>query len=612
MAATPPASDSVQPPRVGANDNRVPAGTLREGVLTLRLELSRGDWYPETEPGPHIIVDAFAEEGKPPTIPGPMIRVLPGTRIKLHIRNSLSVPRVLHGLNQRPGKDDPVTLEPGESRDLEFNAGEPGTYFYWAAAPGDVLEGLTGHADPVTSQLTGAFVVDDPERPQSDRVFILGVWSKVEKGNDARPFSLFGVINGKAWPYDERLHYRVGEIVHMRWINASEALHPMHMHGAFYRVDAMSDGQREEVLQPEQRPMVVTQLLVSGASMEMTWKPSRPGKWLFHCHLLAHVVESGRAPFGSLSLVQHPENLDQKHGAKMTGLTMAFEVTGKSATPRPSYRHARKLNLVIEERQSSPLEVHTRLREGARSSESEALMGPPIVLRRGESVTIAVENRMHEETAIHWHGMELESYYDGVPEFSGEGRQVTPPISPGKTFQARFTPPRPGTFIYHTHWHDVGQLIGGLYGPLIVLEDKAYYDPDNDMAFVAGGNADLLINGRTQLPPMSWQAGKTYHVRLINIMVNTPVVFSLRAGQTLSRWTAVGKDGMTLPTAQRLTTEAKLRIATGETYDFEITPASGDLVLRALRPANPAVRLKEYSIEVPIRVHRLGSADAPP
>ena len=60
---------------------------------------------------------------------------------------------------------------------------------------------------------------------------------------------------------------------------------------------------------------------------------------------------------------------------------------------------------------------------------------------------------------------------------------------------------------------------------------------------------------------------------------------------------------MTLPTAQRLTTGAKLRIATGETYDFEITPASGDLVLRALRPANPAVRLKEYSIEVPIRVH---------
>src|SRR6476660_1666399 len=67
--------------------------------------------------------------------------------------------------------------------------------------------------------------------------------------------------NGKAWPYDERLLYRVGEIVHMRWINASEALHPMHMHGAFYRVDTTSDGQREKVLPPEQRPMVVTQIL---------------------------------------------------------------------------------------------------------------------------------------------------------------------------------------------------------------------------------------------------------------------------------------------------------------------------------------------------------------
>ncbi len=348
--------------------------------------------------------------------------------------------------------------------------------------------------------------------------------------------------------------------------------------------------------------MVVTQLLVSGSSMEMTWKPERPGNWLFHCHLLAHVVESGRAPFGSLSLVQHPENLDPKHGAKMTGLTMAFEVAGKSAIPKVSYRHARKLKLVLEERQPSPLEIHTRLREGERSSESQGLMGPPIVLRRGEPVSIAVENRMPEQTAIHWHGMELESYYDGVPEFSGEGRQVTPPIPPGGTFQVRFTPPRPGTFIYHTHWHDVGQLIGGLYGPLIVLGENESYDPERDVAFVMGGNAIPFVNGQTQPSPLSWSAGKTYHLRLINIMVNTPVLFSLGAGQTLSRWTAVGKDGMTLPPAQRRTAEAKLRIATGETYDFEITPDSGDLVLRAFRPANPAVRFKEYSIEVPIRV----------
>jgi hypothetical protein len=30
--------------------------------------------------------------------------------------------------------------------------------------------------------------------------------------------------------------------------------------------------------------------------------------------------------------------------------------------------------------------------------------------------------------------------------------------------------------------------------------------------------------------------------------------------------------------------DAKLRVVPGETYDFEITPTAGDLVLRAFRP----------------------------
>jgi manganese oxidase len=40
--------------------------------------------------------------------------------------------------------------------------------------------------------------------------------------------------------------------------------------------------------------------------------------------------------------------------------------------------------------------------------------GPTLVLRRGEPVAITLVNRLSEATSIHWHGMELESYYDGV------------------------------------------------------------------------------------------------------------------------------------------------------------------------------------------------------
>lgn len=58
------------PARVLANDNRAPAGELRAGVLTLRLETAPGVWYPEGEFGPGFMIDAFAEAGRAPSSPG--------------------------------------------------------------------------------------------------------------------------------------------------------------------------------------------------------------------------------------------------------------------------------------------------------------------------------------------------------------------------------------------------------------------------------------------------------------------------------------------------------------------------------------------------------------
>ena len=53
-----------------------------------------------------------------------------------------------------------------------------------------------------------------------------------------------------------------------------------------------------------------------------------------------------------------------------------------------------------------------------------------IVLTRGEPVEITLINRMTEPTAIHWHGIELDSYYDGVPGYGGQPGKITPPVDP--------------------------------------------------------------------------------------------------------------------------------------------------------------------------------------
>ena len=50
--------------RAAANDNRRPAGTLRDGVLTVHLEVRDVDWRPDGDDAPGIVVHAFAERGE--------------------------------------------------------------------------------------------------------------------------------------------------------------------------------------------------------------------------------------------------------------------------------------------------------------------------------------------------------------------------------------------------------------------------------------------------------------------------------------------------------------------------------------------------------------------
>jgi FtsP/CotA-like multicopper oxidase with cupredoxin domain len=204
---------------------------------------------------------------------------------------------------------------------------------------------------------------------------------------------------------------------------------------------------------------------------------------------------------------------------------------------------------------------------------------PPIVLTQHQSVDIRILNRLNAPTAVHWHGIELDSYYDGVPGVGGEGRQVTPPVAPGGSFIARVAPPRAGTFIYHTHWHDSAQLIGGLYGPLIVLPPGQTFDPETDKIVLIAASEEndsppLLVNGTRRPSPMTLKVGTRYRFRFINIGANTLYgarVSFLDEGKPVV-WRAIAKDGADLPASQQRTIPAAGRVMVGETFDFEFVP----------------------------------------
>jgi FtsP/CotA-like multicopper oxidase with cupredoxin domain len=240
--------------------------------------------------------------------------------------------------------------------------------------------------------------------------------------------------------------------------------------------------------------------------------------------------------------------------------------------------------------------------EAARLSPGPA-PGPVLTLVRGQPVEVDLINEMTADTAIHWHGIELDSYFDGVPGWGGTVGSTTPPIAAGQRFTARFTPPRAGTFIYHTHWHDEAQLSGGLYGALIVLEPGERYDPTTDHIFiaahegpeVAGRREPIVLNGRSATVPAAapgptpnvLRANVPNRVRLINITpANVALTFVLTDGFAPVQWTPLAKDGAALPDSQRRSREARQLVSVGETYDFEVHPVAGRLLWLELRRGN--------------------------
>lgn len=251
--------------------------------------------------------------------------------------------------------------------------------------------------------------------------------------------------------------------------------------------------------------------------------------------------------------------------------------------------------------------------------------GPTLTFNEGEYAVIYVTNNMDVETSVHWHGLLLPNFYDGVPYLS------TPPIEPGKTFKYEFPIKQAGTYWYHSH--TLLQEQSGVFGSIVIhpKEETLVYDKElvmilsdwtNDkpmsvLRFLKRGTswyqwrkgtstplnqviargalgaqlnfwkqrmestdiADIyyntfLVNGEQSQQYPDFKPGERVRLRIINGAASTQFWMTFGGGDP----TLVAADGLNVEPVKR----NKTFIAIAETYDFIVTiPENGKIELKS-------------------------------
>ncbi len=250
--------------------------------------------------------------------------------------------------------------------------------------------------------------------------------------------------------------------------------------------------------------------------------------------------------------------------------------------------------------------------------------GPTLEFTEGEYAVIYVKNEMSVETSVHWHGLLLPNFYDGVPYLN------TPPIEPGHTQKYEFPIKQSGTYWYHSH--TMLQEQSGVYGSIVIQPKEKVLDYDKELVLVLSdwtnekpmnvlrnlkrGNewygikkgtatplnqviargafgaqldfwrqrmegADIadvyypafLINGEESIDYPEFKAGEKIRLRMINGGASTS--FWMTFGGEIP--VLVSSDGLDVVPVER----NKTFIGVAETYDFIVTvPKEGKMEFR--------------------------------
>ncbi len=258
---------------------------LADGTKEFQLWAEIVDW--EVEPG--VVVEAWAYNGM---VPGPHLHLEVGDRARFVFENRLPVATSIHWHGvEVPNDQDGVppytqpSIAPGE------------TYVYDFVAPTKAVGIWHSHsgADQVLDGLFASITVGQMEVPE-----VL-----LEEGFAAEPDQTINMVlndagvigltlNGKSFPATEAYTANVGDTIMVHYYNEGLMPHPMHLHQPIGWVIAR-DG--VELLVPWAGD---TFNIAPGERWTVVYRPTNPGVWAWHCHILTH-AERADGMFGMVT-----------------------------------------------------------------------------------------------------------------------------------------------------------------------------------------------------------------------------------------------------------------------------------------------------------------------
>ncbi|MCJ8289664.1 MAG: multicopper oxidase domain-containing protein [Crocinitomicaceae bacterium] len=255
---------------------------------------------------------------------------------------------------------------------------------------------------------------------------------------------------------------------------------------------------------------------------------------------------------------------------------------------------------------------------------NNSIPAPTLEFEEGKYAVIYVTNNMDVESSVHWHGLILPNYQDGVPYLN------SPPIKPKQTHRFEFPLKQSGTYWYHSHTGLQEQR--GVYGAIIIKPKEKTFDYDYDLSIVLSDWTDekpksvlknlkrgnewytikrkitqplsktipnrafgaqlklwskrmpgvdisdiafdaFLTNGKQKQTYPQYKSGDKVRVRLVNASAATYFWITIGGKAML-----ISSDGIDVVPVHR----EKVLHAIAETYDFIITiPESGAVEIRA-------------------------------